>query len=150
MKKMCAFTACAAVLLTASFSDAARFRSTFPEPVVLQAPAATPDPVSAAPTEYEYVVTSEPVEIYTNVKYRQTRKIHPCAEPKIVQVPNPCYDPCDPCCGPKCVFVKICVPPCDCPCVSVKRCGEKIRYDYGKYAVDVVVRRNFVLVDYDW
>lgn len=154
MKQLFALMVATTVLIASNHADAARERLTVPSPVLEMgatfAQPATPDPVSSAPTEYEYIVHSQPVEIYQNVRYKQTRKAHPCAEPKIVQVPNPCYDPCDPCCGPKCVNVKICVPPCDCPCISVRRNGDRVRYDYGKYAVDVIVRRNYVLVDYDW
>jgi hypothetical protein len=92
-------------------------------------------------------VYAEP--LYDNVKYRDLRNIHPCAVEKIVSVPDPCQDPCDPC-SKKCVSVKICVPPCDCPeKVKVTRNGNKIRYDYGQYAVDITSTRRGVIVDYD-
>ena len=49
--------------------------------------------------------------------------------------------------------VKICVPP-ECPCscppkVTCRRGGKYVRYDYGKYAVEIRVKKGFVVVDYD-
>lgn len=89
------------------------------------------------------------IELYQNVKVIQSRKIHPCAVPKIVQVPNPCYDPCKPCCGPQCVFVEICIPPCACEEVSCSKGGQRTKFDYGKYAVKVTARRGTLFVNYD-
>ena len=79
------------------------------------------------------------------------------ASDRIVMVKDPCPAPCDPCnrCAtpaPKCVAVQICVPPCSTcpPKVTCKRCGEYVRYDFGKYAVDIYSNRNgTILVDYD-
>jgi hypothetical protein len=87
------------------------------------------------------------VALYDCVKYKDERNIHPCAVPMIVSVPDPCAGPCD--CGPRCVFVKICVPPCGCHEVKCKRHGEKLVYDFGKYEVEVTSRRGVVVVDYD-
>ena len=62
------------------------------------------------------------LELYPHVVYRDTRKIHPHAIPYLVEVPLPqprrkgCLD-----CGPTCGYVKICVPPCETPCVRVRR-----------------------------
>jgi len=91
----------------------------------------------------------EGVPLYHNVKYTDTHEIAPCAVPKIISVLDPCAcsDPCS-CCGPKCVYVKICVPPCACEDVKVRRHGKRIRYAYGKYAVDVRVKRDHIQVDY--
>lgn len=89
-------------------------------------------------------------QLYPNVVYRDVRKIHPHAVPYLVQVPLP--QPRNPClsCGPTCALVKICVPPCKEPCVKVRLFGHKLKYDFGKYEVDVVVRRDGrVIVDYD-
>lgn len=85
------------------------------------------------------------VPLYTNVKYRAVRNIHPCAIPMVVQVP----DPCDPCCE-ACVNVKICVPPCDCPRIRCRRNGDRLIYDFGKYKVTITSAqaRGIVLVDY--
>ncbi len=93
-----------------------------------------------------YGVTGSPVEIYQNVKYRGVRNISPCAVATIVQIPDPCNK--DACCK-TCVNVQICVPPCDPKCVRVTRDGNKVRYDYGKYAVAVKSIGNHVVVHYE-
>ena len=94
-------------------------------------------------------VDSAPVPLFTNVKYVDKREIHPCAVTKIIQVNDPCAckDKCN-CCGPKCVFIEICVPPCGCEDVICRRDGDRVRYDYGKYAVDVRVKKGNIVVDY--
>ena len=92
------------------------------------------------------------------VKYKDLRNIAPCAKPLIVAVPDPCAckckrscDPCAPCAPPKMVSVKICVPSCTCgpPCVTRSKCGKYVRYDFGKYAVDIRSKKGYVEVDYD-
>jgi hypothetical protein len=83
--------------------------------------------------------------LYTNVKYKDLDEMSPCAMPKIIAVKDPCDDGC---CGPKCVYIQICVPTCGCELISCKRNGDRIRYDYGKYAIDVRVKRNHIEVDY--
>lgn len=103
------------------------------------------------------------VELFHAVKVSDQNHIAPCAEPKVVQIVDPCWqpDPCNPCCKPKCVNVLICVPkqqccqPCD-PCckdhgpkITTSRDGRKVRYDFGKYAVDLVSKNGYVHVDYD-
>ncbi len=114
------------------------------------APTPTPDAAMAPTPIYSTpVYAAPPMPLYTNVRYRQERKIHPCAKPMIVEAPNPCYDPCDPC-SPKCVVVEVCAPPCEVPCVKVRRCGDKLVYDFDNgYAVNVIVRRDHLVVDYD-
>ena len=104
-----------------------------PEPA---APQGTPVPYS------EYVVESAPIELYQNVRVRDARNIHPCAVSKIVQV----NDPCDNCCK---VFVEICVPPCANETVRCFRHGNRLRFCYGKYSVDVITRRNDIVVNYN-
>lgn len=113
-----------------------------------------PAPLSPVPeVQYSGPVTAMPVmsstvEIYHNVKYRDERNIAPCAKPIIVQVPDPCACKTS-CCPTPCVNVQICVPECGCPNVKVTRCGDKVRYDYGKYAVNIVSARGRVIVNYD-
>ncbi len=49
------------------------------------------------------------------------------------------------------VHIEICVPKCYCEedmKVTTRRNGDLVRYDFGKYAVDVRVRRGFIVVDY--
>jgi len=93
---------------------------------------------------------SEPVApLFHAVKYKDLDEMSPCAVTKIVKVKDPCA--CDHdcnCCGPKCVYVKICVPPCACEDVRCRRNGDRIRYDYGDYKVDVRVKRGYIEVDY--
>lgn len=87
-----------------------------------------------------------PVEIYQNVKYRAVRNIAPNAVPTIISVPDPCNK--DACCK-TCVNVQVCVPPCE-PCkVRVTRDGNNVRYDYGKYAVNVRSTGKQVVVHYE-
>jgi len=95
------------------------------------------------------------VPLYICVKYKDLDNIAPCAVPKIVQVLDPCQpvcDPCKPCCkpAPRCVNVQICVPQTCCPPkVVCRRGGKYVKYDYGKYAVEIRVKRGYIEVDYD-
>ena len=75
--------------------------------------------------------------------------MHPCAVPIIVQVLNPsaCDHPCN-CCGPRCVAIQICVPPCACKRVKSRWGGRRVEYDYGDYEVDVRVKDGYIEVDY--
>lgn len=85
-------------------------------------------------------------------RYKDLDNIHPCAVPKVVCIVDPCWKPskCG-CCRPKpkCVQVKICVPPCGCASVKVSKDGRRVKYDYGKYAVELTSRNGKVTVDYD-
>ena len=107
-----------------------------PAPVVEPAPQAAP-----VPTEHPAV------ELYCNVKYKDLDEMAPCASPKSIAVKDPCA--CDDCCccTPACVYIKICVP-CGCEVVTCSKNGDRIRYDYGKYAVDVRVKKGYIEVDY--
>ncbi len=131
--------------------------------VASQAALADPlQPIPAAPgSEFSTIVEHHaydgpihmdvaPEPLFTNVKYVDKREMHPCAVTKIIRVnaPRACNDPCDSCCGPKCVYIKICIPPCGCETVICRRQGNRIRYDYGKYVVDVRVKKNRIVVDY--
>lgn len=124
-----------------------------PMPAPLSAPGTptlspVPEIQYSGPVGQLPVVTN--VSLYSNVRYRDTRNIAPCAVPIIVQVPDPCA-PRDRCgCTPRpCVNVEICVPSSGCPTVCVTRHGNKTRYDYGRYAVDIVSINGRVVVDYD-
>jgi hypothetical protein len=104
-------------------------------------PASEPGPLPVAGGE---------VPLYHCVKYKDLDNIHPCAVPKIVMIKDPCAcsDPCS-CCQPKCVAVRICVPPCGCETVKCSRDGDKVKYDYGDYAVELRVKKGYIEVDYD-
>jgi hypothetical protein len=121
----------------------------------------TPDPVSVAaqppvgaipvPGDAPVVTQTVAIPLYHCVKYRDERKIAPCAVPMIVMVKDPCAKRCDPCEPPKCVAVQICVPPCSTcpPKVVCRRGGEYVKYDFGKYRVEIRSRNGVVRVDYD-
>lgn len=139
---------CAVAILVSSTSAMANGPLLLPSPGMASAPVAMYAP-EVQPVPDSEMFSPPPVhtlKMHHNVKYVQTRKAHPCAEPLVVAVP----DPCDPC-GQACVGVQICVPPCDCPVIKVRRNGNKVKYDYGKYAVNITVRRSgLIVVNYDW
>jgi hypothetical protein len=144
--------ACATLLVaTAAFARGPfRLVQNPPEP----APALTPMPAtSPIPGAEPAPVAGNTVELYQCVRIKDECNIAPCAVPQIVTVKDPCAvcDPCNPCAAPKCVAVQICVPPC-CPCppkVTCRRGGEYVKYDYGKYRIEITSRRGVVTVDYD-
>lgn len=105
-------------------------------------------PLPHAPSGSYGPVESYPVHgvpSYSNVRYKDLRNIHPCAVQTVVMVPDPCSDPC----CPQVVPVEICVPPYPCEDVKVSKGGRKIKYDYGKYDVEIRLKRNYIEVDYD-
>ena len=124
-----------------------------PMPAPLTSPTPLPggaDVQYSGPIGQMPVVTSADATLFSNVRVRGARNIAPCAIPVVVQVPDPCAcrDRCG--CAPRpCVNVQICVPPCGCPTVCVTRHGNKTRYDYGKYAVNVITLNGRIVVDYD-
>ena len=95
---------------------------------------------------------TDSVALFEHVKYKDHDEIAPCAVPKIIQVKDPCACPsecdCCNCCEPKCVSIKICVPPCACEHIKVNCDGDRIKYDYGEYAVDVRIKKGYIEVDY--
>ena len=84
--------------------------------------------------------------LFTRVKYTDVHEMSPCAAPKIITVKNPCAG--DSCCEPATVCIEICVPTCGCEEVTCRRFGNRIRYDYGRYAVDVRIKHGYIQVDY--
>ena len=126
--------------------------------MVTAANAQPPAPIAEGHVQGHIVQHSEAIELFTRVKIDDPDNIAPCAVTKIIMVPDPCacHNPCN-CCAPKCVAIKICVPPpnpCGCGCsgeprVKIKRGGRKQEYDYGKYEVEVTVKDGYVEVDYD-
>ena len=116
------------------------------------APPPAPAEEGAVPAT-EPIPMSDDVELFECVKYKDLDEMAPCAVPMVVQVKDPCHtcDPCDCCCKPKCVNVKICVPkcvPCGHPVIKCNKDGTRVRYDFGKYAVDVRVKKGYIEVDY--
>lgn len=138
-----------------------------PGQLTAQAPAAAPSPppvpeghviqgpiVHQAPPVYQ----APPVQfvamapLFHRVEIEDPDHIHPLGVPAIVQVPDPCAcdcGHCHACHGPQCVSIQICVPPCPCPDIKVRRGGRYIEYDYGDYEVEISVRKGYVKVDYD-
>ena len=114
-----------------------------------------PGLVPAAPAPEAVPLDEAPEELFECVKYVDRHEMHCCAVEKIIKVNDPCAVKCkrNCCCceEPKCVYIKICVPPCGCEQIRCRRDGDRIRYSYGKYAVDVRVKKGYIVVDYqDW
>ena len=111
----------------------------------------TPDPLYSPTNQYVdpgmsgYPAVGQPLTLFADVRYHGSRNIAPCAVPTIIQVPDPCNK--DKCCK-SCVNVEVCVPPCDPKKVCVTRDGNKVRYDFGKYAVVVKTVGDHVVVHY--
>lgn len=144
---------CVTLALTMVATTAAFARGPVLEPVALSGsdaaltPVPMPEP-GAAPTPA--AECSAP--LFHCVRYKDEDEIAPCAVPMIVTVKDPCAvkDPCNPCAPPKCVAVKICVPQCTCPPkVTCKKEGEYVKFDYGKYKVQVTSKKGVVTVEYD-
>lgn len=102
-------------------------------------------------------------ELFHCVKVEDPDHAAPCGEKKIVEIVDPCWkpDPCNPCCKPPCVKVCICVPkatccdPCNACCkdhgpkITRSKCGHYVKYDYGKYRIELTSKNGVVRVDYD-
>lgn len=103
-----------------------------------------------APMPEGHVVMSgaAPIALFDCVKYKDLRNVHPCAVEKIVAVADPCPDRCNAC-GPQCVYVRVCVPPCECYETKCRRNGNKLIMDFGDYEVEITSARGIVVVDYD-
>jgi hypothetical protein len=116
---------------------------------------AAPTNAQVPPAPGGDAAAAEGVVLFDCVCYKDLKNIHPCAVPRIVMVPDPCAcnDPCS-CCEPKCVAIQICVPPTDECCGPeekhiCKNGGKKQKYCFGKYAVEITVKKGVVVVDYD-
>ena len=125
-------------------------------PSVVPLPEAAPPGMALPGAPGAWAAGSPPMQLapasalFPCVKYRDRRHIAPCAVPMYVAVRDPCerHDRC--LCGPpKCVLVEICVPPCGAPKITCHRDGTKVRYDYGRYAVNITSRHGVVVVNYD-
>jgi len=120
-----------------------------PGPVVDHGPVMAPGPIVDPGFHQDHgsSLGHLPVALYPHVKIEDRRNIHPCAVEKIVPIKvirKNCH-----CTTPECVYVKICVPPCACLDVETKRGGTRVKYDYGKYRVELSSRRGVVKIDYD-
>ena len=126
------------------------------------APQATLQPVPATlqpvPVAMQPVPFQDAAPLFTNVKVRDEKRIACNSVPMIVTVKDPCVckdrcackDACS-CTPPKCVNIQICVPGCtECPPkVTCKKDGAYVKYDFGKYRVEIRSKKGYVEVDYD-
>jgi hypothetical protein len=112
-------------------------------------PALSTAPGSLAAGSPPVVLAPAPV-LFRKVKYIDRRHIAPGAVPMYVAVRDPC-ERLDRCSfgPPKCVMVEICVPPCGPPRITCRHDGTKVRYDYGRYAVNITSKHGVVVVNYD-
>ena len=112
-------------------------------PIPIQVQPGVPAPIYSHPAPLSAVVAAAPT--FTRVKYTDVHEKAPCAQTKLIRAMNPCKRCCT---DPDCVTIKICVPGCGCERVKVRSKGKRVRYDYGKYAVDVRVKNGYIEVDY--
>ena len=136
------------------------FQDAAPGPAVIVETA--PAPMADSHAHSHAHSHAQAIELYGCVKYEDLHHIAPCAQRKIVEVANPCWRPskCG-CCAPavpRCVYVVICVPTPNCcdaccgnngPKVTCRDGGRYVKYDYGKYRIEIRVKGDTVVVDYD-
>jgi hypothetical protein len=120
-----------------------------PEPIYPPAPAPGPGTIQPEPMPSSSQTGPE-IELYPYVRYKDLDEKHPQGVPMIVSVPDPAtgwkgkY-----LCPPPMVNVAICVPPnCGPPRVKYSRLFRQYKFDFGKYAVDVRLRKGRIEVDY--
>ena len=87
--------------------------------------------------------------MFTRVRVKDRKNIHPYARPVVIAVrnPNACKHTCSCCTEP--VYIEVLAPPCPLEDVDVSRDGTRIELDYGDYEVDITSRKGVVTVDYD-
>lgn len=150
MLKNASFVAAVALFASASMVSADQPILVVPAaPVAVNAPALQPVP-QPAPAALQ-PVPFQSVPLFENVRVKHERRI-PCkAVPMLVTVKDPCACE-DKCCcsAPKCVNVLVCVPACqECPPrVTCKKDGSSVKYDFGKYRVEVRSKKGVVEVAY--
>lgn len=113
----------------------------------LPIPDTPPTPVTPAPATPIVPVpdsssSGAPIVLYDCVKVEDRDNIPECAVPVVISIP----DPCNSCC---CRYIEVCVIP-DCePRVHTSPSGRKIEYDYGNFEIEIVNRKDYVVVNYD-
>lgn len=177
MKRLAGVCCAVAVVAASSAASAAEYRGPlFPTPVAVPAPAIVGfedhAPAAAKPADaitlYECVKVRDPHHVAPCAEVKIVKVLDPCWKP----------DPCACCQKPKYVYVKVCVPkkkeccpkPCCAPkpscCAPAPKCcpkkcceqkekitcrhgGRYVKLDYGKYRVEIRVKKGYVEVDYD-
>lgn len=170
MRKLASVCCAVAIVAAATAASAAEYSPLFPTPTVGQV-------VVGFDHHKGEAKKAEPVKLFECVKVRDCDHKAPCGETKIVKVLDPCWkpDPCACCQKPSCVYVAVCVPkeqccpkPCCAPkpsCCAPAPCqktcckphgkticrdgGRYVKLDYGKYRVEIRVKKGYVEVDYD-
>ncbi|MCA9077087.1 MAG: hypothetical protein KDA93_18820 [Planctomycetaceae bacterium] len=114
-------------------------------PVPLSTHEAYSAPQSVPPVvidEYPQVYPVETVALYDRVRIRDPHKAHPYGVPTVISVADPRNRSCT-------VNVEVCMPPCACERVTHNLRGNRVRYDFGKYEIEVISRLGVVIIDYD-
>jgi hypothetical protein len=87
-------------------------------------------------------VSGEPIVLYDRVEVEDRDNIPRSAVPVVISIPDPCAPGC-------CRYIEVCVIP-DCePRIHTSPSGRKIEYDYGEFEIEIVNRKDCVVVNYD-
>lgn len=115
------------------------YRPVSPQPV---------PPIVQLPIEMDYhPITEAPgIEMFKRVRYTGERRKAPNAITKVVVIKDPCQRKNSSC--ESCVAIEICVPACACEKVTANKSGNNIRYNYGKYGVEIRIKAGRVVVAY--
>jgi hypothetical protein len=107
-------------------------------------------PVVQAPTEPNYtpVLTAPAIPMFERVRYVGERKKAPDAVTRVIVIKDPTQRRAAAADPERCVAIEICVPPCECEKVTPNKSGNRIRYNYGKYGVEVRIKNGRVVVAY--
>ena len=107
-------------------------------------------PVVHAPIEPNYtpVLTAPAIPMFERVRYVSERKKAPDAVTKVIVIKDPTQRRAAAADPERCVAIEICVPPCECEKVTPNKSGNRIRYNYGKYGVEVRIKNGRVVVAY--
>lgn len=99
--------------------------------------------------QYHPIVEAPGIPLFKRVRYVGERKKAPGAVSKLIVIKDPCQrikKSCATC--EQCVAIEICVPACACERVSRNKSGNRIRYNYGNYGVEVRIKNGRIVVAY--
>ncbi len=126
-----------------------------PDPQIVQPPVVVP-PVVDQPVvgeqpviiDYEPLAEAPTIQMFEKVRYTGKRKVAPNAVTKLVIIRDPSQPKrTAPTCR-NCVAIEICVPPCACESIKANKAENVVRYNYGKYGVEVRIKKGRVVVQY--